>query len=349
MADRKTALILGGGAPNATLMAGALSAFLEEGVHFDIISTSGAGALIGLLYLAPKGITAKEALEFTKNYGVHDLIYAFFPVNYKVFQKSWPFDEPRDAVQEWLKYNPFYSANPTNSAQRLFSDWILFAINALMPTDTNFWSKGLCENVPFIEDVIDFDRLPHVEPEFYINAYNINARKMENFSKHQITANHFRAALALPFIYPPVELNGNFYFEGAAHDALNYKNLLNEDGDETRKRTDIGTIVVFDVLGNENLIRVPNNLWDAYIISIITPLVELARDDTKIFKAEHLHKYPGLKLLEVGFYDDLKERAEEVFAHALEWSYHNLSQLFDLGYAAGKKFCNDHRADLVFE
>ena len=47
----KTALVLGGGAPNATLMSGALVAFAAAGVHFDVISTAGAGALIGLLYV----------------------------------------------------------------------------------------------------------------------------------------------------------------------------------------------------------------------------------------------------------------------------------------------------------
>lgn len=52
MADTQTALIIGGGAPNATLMSGALSAFHEAGVEFDVVSTAGAGALIGLLYLA---------------------------------------------------------------------------------------------------------------------------------------------------------------------------------------------------------------------------------------------------------------------------------------------------------
>jgi len=41
----RTALVLGGGAPNSALMAGALAAFQEEGVTFDVVSTSGAGGL----------------------------------------------------------------------------------------------------------------------------------------------------------------------------------------------------------------------------------------------------------------------------------------------------------------
>ena len=49
------ALVLGGGAPNLTLMAGAVAALDDAGVKFDVVSTSGAGMLIGLLYAAPKG------------------------------------------------------------------------------------------------------------------------------------------------------------------------------------------------------------------------------------------------------------------------------------------------------
>ncbi len=343
----KTALVLGGGAPNATLMAGALLAFLDHKVQFDIISTSGAGALIGLLYLVPRGKSPAEALKATPNYGISDLLYNGFPVNYKVFQKSWPFSNYDTLVQSWLKYNPFYSANPKNPYQRLMNDWLLLMASLWKPTDLTYWSKGLCANVPFIEQVIDFEALRNVREEFYINAYNIRTREMECFDKSEITAAHFRAAMAYPFIYPPVEINGDFYIEGATKDCLNFKNLLNSK-DASGKlvpRNDIKTIVVFDVLGAEQLIHVPNDLWDAYNISIITPLVEIAMDDIKIFEAEHLRKYPGLDLFKVDFYGDLQEEADRVFAHALDWSFDNLQKLFELGYQAGERFCQRYWKD----
>ena len=81
----KTALVLGGGAPNSALMAGALAAFEERGVRFDVVSTSGAGALVGLLWLAPKGASPGAALRNWVNAYVDDTIYGLFPVNYKVF------------------------------------------------------------------------------------------------------------------------------------------------------------------------------------------------------------------------------------------------------------------------
>ena len=46
-----TALILGGGAPNLTLMSGALAAFTEQRARFDVIGASGAGMLVGYGHL----------------------------------------------------------------------------------------------------------------------------------------------------------------------------------------------------------------------------------------------------------------------------------------------------------
>ncbi|SUX54805.1 patatin-like phospholipase family protein [Chromobacterium vaccinii] len=107
------ALVLGGGAPNATLMAGALVALTEAGVKFDIISASGAGAIVGLLYAAPRQGDALAALSRLADMGVSDRIYSLFPVNYKVFNKPGPL---ADAWRSLLSNNPFcrrYSSRPT--------------------------------------------------------------------------------------------------------------------------------------------------------------------------------------------------------------------------------------------
>ena len=91
------ALVLGGGAPTLTMMAGALAAFDEAGIEFDVISTSGAGMLVGLLYAAPAGGDRRAALHATVEMGVHDAIYRLFPVNYKVFHK------PGALAEQWFK------------------------------------------------------------------------------------------------------------------------------------------------------------------------------------------------------------------------------------------------------
>ena len=81
-------------------------------------------------------------------------------------------------------------------------------------------SLGLCDHAPWIDEVVDFDKLKQFKGEFYMNAYCIDDGKMDIFDKHEITADHFRAALAFPLIYPPFKLNGKTYIEGSAIDTL---------------------------------------------------------------------------------------------------------------------------------
>ena len=88
---RKQILVLGGGAPNITLMSGALLALHDYGLTFDAISMSGAGAVVGLCYLAPKGLTPEEALRNTMNFGVSDAIYSLLPDQLQDFLQGRPF------------------------------------------------------------------------------------------------------------------------------------------------------------------------------------------------------------------------------------------------------------------
>jgi NTE family protein len=328
----KTALVLGGGAPNATLMSGALVAFAEAGVEFDVISTAGAGALIGLLYAAPAGGDPIAALKKTTGMGVADAIYDHFPVNYKVFQKS---GYAADLYRQMLAANPFarglVAEHGDSAVGRLFSDWLQLMQAVACPSDLNPRSLGLCANVPFLEATVDFAALRQIKPAFYINAYNISDRCMENFAKEAITADHCRAALAFPFLYPPYPLTDpktgeeKYYYEGAAHDCLNYKALIDNEPDVKR-------IVVFDVLGADELMRKPRDLYDAWLLSIIVPLIEVARDDTKIFEAVH-NRNGERQLFKVPF--DVPTAHEP---EALDWSRSNLETLFDLGYRSAKDY-----------
>lgn len=334
---KSTALILGGRAPNSTLMAGALAAFIEEKVQFDVISTSGAGALIGLFYTAPRDASPLEALKNTVNFSISDFIYDMLPVNYKVFNKP---GQAADLYRNMVYANPFLteilSEPPQNDFERLYKDMFSLLINTLCPSDLNYSSKGLCANVPFVEKVVDFEKLKTIKQDFYINAYNINKMEMENFSKKEITPDHFHASFAFPFIYPPYEMNGNYYFEGASVDALNYKSLVNN-------HPEVDTIVVFDILGTEKLIRQPKNIYDAWVLSIIVPLVEIARDDTKIFELKYNTGKNKRKLLKIPF-----NIPESQWPYALDWSYSNLKTLYDSGYESGKEFIKKHRNDLNF-
>lgn len=330
-----TALILSGGAPNSTLMAGALVALEEEGVKFDVVSTSGAGALIGLFYVSPKDSTPTEALKESVNFSVIDFIYNLFPVNYKVFNKP---GNLADLYRTAISMNPFFNKitnfQPENQFQRLYKDLTMLLLASFSPSDLTHLSKGLCASVPFVESVVDFDNLKNIDGEFYINAYNIDDMEMENFSKAIITPDHFRASFAFPFLYPPYELNGKHYFEGASVDALNYKALVNN-------HPEVDTIVIFDILGTDKIIRQPKNLYDAWVLSIMVPLVEIAKDDTKIFELKYNSGKNKRKLLKVKF-----EIPDSQWSEVLDWSQSNMETLYDIGYSSGKDFVKKHKKDL---
>src|SRR5262245_5495575 len=93
-------VVLSGGAPNGALTAGTLAAIYRGGKTFSTLYTSGAGALIGMLFKAPRGndpsgnpLPPDKALEQLLQFGVEDSIYRMFPVGYKTFFKSGPFTQ----------------------------------------------------------------------------------------------------------------------------------------------------------------------------------------------------------------------------------------------------------------
>lgn len=325
----KTALILGGGAPNATLMSGALVAFIERGIEFDVVSAAGAGALIGLLYLAPKDASPREALQRSVAMGVADPIYQRFPVNYKVFNK------PGAAADLWRRWTLPWLAQAEalagdDRAGQLASDTAWLASATACPSDLGPDSLGLCAPPPFLDRLIDFERLRGVGPSFYINAWNISRREIAIWGKERITAEHCKAALAFPFIYPPYEVDGDLHYEGAIRDCLNYESLL-------RAEPEVDTIVIFDILGLDRLIRPPRDLYDAWVMSIIAPLVAVAKDDTTIFDLKYNQGPHRRQLLKIGFEID-----DAQLPNVLDWSRSNLEYLYGVGYRAGQAFCDAH-------
>ncbi len=340
-----TALLLGGGAPTLTLQSGALAALDEKGVEFTAVSTAGAGMVIGLLYAAPKGMTRQEALKNTVNMGVADEIYDAFPVNYKVFFKP---GQLAGLYRSFLAMLPPMPA-AKNQADRLFGDWMALAGATLSPTDLGPNSLGLCAPAPWIDHVVDFAKLQDYEGEFYINAYNVTDHQMEIFCKEDITPDHFRAALAFPFIYPPYKLNGKYYIEGSAIDTLCFKGLLKYREKmllEEMQRAVGGAVpvlaplkhlIVFDVLSSDKIIRTPRTLYEAWIQSIMIPLVEIAKDDIKLFDLQHRKSW-GVELLRIQF-----DIPDDHWPYALDWSYSNLKTLYDVGYDAGLRFHEKHK------
>jgi predicted acylesterase/phospholipase RssA len=265
---RKTALFLGGGAPNFTLMSGALLALHQKGIRFDIVSMAGAGAVVGLMYLAPKTMTPEEALENTVNFAISDEIYSMFPVNYKAFSKWGP---SADAFNKYWFSLPAVQAAAhqygKTSAQKLRDDWLLMLGSMLCPTDLNYASKGLSEHPHFIDNLIDFEILPDLKQQIELNAFRLSDRTVVDFTNHEITPDHLRAALSFPFIYAPYKIGDEYYYEGAAFQCINPTRVSPEEIDH---------FVVLQPMSSHQ-IQPPRNLWDAYSQSVMMPVAALAQ------------------------------------------------------------------------
>ena len=338
-----TALLLGGGAPTLTLEAGALAALHDNEVRFDVISTAGAGMLVGLLFVAPKGTSPRQALENTREMGVHDTIYDAFPVNFKVFHKPGALAH---RYRLWLHSLPRLVPGQ-DLGTRLFADWMSLWFATLCPSDLSMNSLGLCDHAPWIDEVVDFEQLKKFPGEFYMNAYCLEEQRMDIFDKYEITPDHFRAALAFPFIYPPFKLNGKTYIEGSAIDTLCFHGVLDYYARRVEKKErlePLDHIIIFDVLSSQNIIREPRTLYEAWVQSIMVPLVEIAKDDVELFKYRHKDKWADRWgkdgeefLLQVQF-----DIPEDHWPYVLDWSYSNLSKLYDIGYEAGLKFYEEH-------
>jgi predicted acylesterase/phospholipase RssA len=326
------ALVIGGGAPNATFMAGVLHSFLEQKVEFDLISASGAGALVALTALAPKGLPAPEALENLTNAGVHDLIYNFFPVNYKVFQKP---GTGADLFRTFISGSPFgrWIANQSGKSdfECFISDLIQFGWAAATPTPFDWMMRnGLCAPEPWITDLVDFDAVKTLKHRLEIVAYDVEKARLAWFHNGDITPETFRAALAFPFLYPTYNHGDNWYIEGATVSDVPYEGLFNN--------RNIDTVVVLDVLGWRHLIRKPATLWDAFTQLIVDPITANAQGRFNAFmlkneirKLKADPEEPPLNIYKV--HADEAARVPD----ALTWRRSNLKEMFRLGQDAGLK------------
>jgi predicted acylesterase/phospholipase RssA len=176
-------IVLSGTAPAMTLMSGAMLAFAKHNVTFDVISTTGVGALIGMLYLAPKnGKTPEEALRELPNLFVSDWLYRLVPMNFKVFHKYGPFAERFYQLRKSLPKFPLAPDDP-NPVKRFMNDWMELWATALTPRSYQSSTKGLMSHVPLIDDLVEFPKLKAMQPQtrFYVNAFSLYSKRLRFF------------------------------------------------------------------------------------------------------------------------------------------------------------------------
>jgi predicted acylesterase/phospholipase RssA len=324
-----------GGAPTIHLAAGALCAFHEQGVQFEVVATAGAGALPGLLYVAPRNGDPEEALRRVVNLNVHDALYYMIPSNFKVFHKYGPFSQ-----WFWQLGQTFHRPLPAdrfrNAATRLYNDWVDLVTAAITPTTLNYRSRSVLTRIKVINDLVDWNALRSYPGEFFLNAFSFKDRRLEQFDKNKLSPEAFYAALAMPWLYAPTEYRGVYYTEGASHDPAGLLALYGDAGPRTDK---VDAVIVLDTIGPD-LWTDPESVYEALQLTIMDPIVTLSESLSALVAMEEYKLNRGQarlpKIYRLPF-----DVANWDRGRLLEWSYENALALWEAGHRSALEFIAD--------
>lgn len=341
---QRLGVIVSGGAPTLHLAAGALCGFQKRGLSFQAVAAAGAGALPGLLYIAPArrpdNPTADPAvaLRGVVNMNIHDAIYDLIPNNFKVFFKYGPFSEPFYRLSQFIKrvvpvpesYGPDY--------QRLVHDWIDFATAAVAPTTLTYRSPSVLTRVQVINELVDWDALRRSPRDFFLNTFNMETQTLQAFTKFTLTTDGFYAALAMPWLYPPTPAGpgGPLYTEGASHDPSGIETML-QDGPPPMANLD--AVLVLDTIPPDLWVD-PQSVYEALELAIMDPIVTLTENVAALYSLQDMvfnEAAPSIpKLYRLPFQFPRWEGGK-----LLAWSHSTAITLWQAGYDAAEKFCAD--------
>ncbi len=164
---------------------------------------------------AMRGLYTAGVLDvFMENNIKADIIYgvsagALFGLNYKSRQ-----------IGRALRYNLKYAHE--KNYMGLYS---LF-------TTGNIMNKDFCFNKLVYElDKLDFDTYKNTPVDFYAVVTNLQTGGPEyiKIDDAQKDMEYFRASGSMPFVSKPVEINGNYYLDGAISDAVPFKKALEDN------------------------------------------------------------------------------------------------------------------------
>jgi NTE family protein len=200
------ALLLQGGGALGAYQAGVYEALAEAGLHPDWIASISIGAINGALIAG----NAPEART--------DKLRAFWE---QVTAKQWfdwserLFPPKGDAARQWLNQ---MSANlalvggaPGFFAPRFPVPWLH---PPGTPEATSAYDTSSLKAT--LERLVDFDRINANRMRFSVGAVNVRTGNLVYFdtTTHTIGPEHIMASAALPPGFPPVEIEGEHYWDG---------------------------------------------------------------------------------------------------------------------------------------
>ncbi len=322
------ALILGGGGPLGALEVGALIAFEENDIHFNLIAGNSIGSIIAAVYTSKASKQERiETLEaFWKYAGINDTVYSIFPINFVAYNKNhqatnvfWDY-WARQTMQAFPALT-----HPQTDLERLARDCFFFWGQTLAFMDLNPTSAGLSRISSLLDLFVDLDQVRASPEEVYINVLNLTKKKVENIHENDLQIDHILAGASLPFLFVPKKINGDTYAEAAYFDVLNFKAMLI---DECKDGEAFDYIVPINILQKEFFMREGQNLWDTWILSMFFPLATIAEDDMRLFELEY-NRDNRFTICRMDYQID-----DARVPQLLDWSYSNQQYLRNAGYQA---------------
>jgi predicted acylesterase/phospholipase RssA len=336
----KLGIVVSGGAPTIHLAAGALCAFSEKGIDFEVIACAGAGALPALLFAAPKGRTREDALKRVVNINVHDAIYHLLPNNYKVFHKYGPFSQFFWQVGQTFHTDLKTDERYGNAPQRLYNDLVDLITTAVTPTTLRYRSQSMLTRVEVINDLVDWDALRRWEKKFYLNAFSLTDRTLRLFDQDDVTPQAFYAALAMPWLYPPAEVAGVAFTEGASHDPSGLEAVMRNGSPALGPMRGLDGIIIVDTIGPDFWVD-PESTLESLALNIMDPMSALTENVVSLYAVQE-HVFNAIadrtmpKIYRLPFTIPSWEAGK-----LWDWSYSNALALWDAGHDSAMTFCNE--------
>ncbi len=191
-------LVMQGGGALGAYEVGALTRIYQEGYEPEIITGTSIGALNAAVIAAPKLGDPMETLHALWNHLGHSPGFVWHS-SQKLLRAS--LGHPR-----FFKLHPPSFMGPSRPS--------IYDITPALET---------------MEKFIDFERLNAPEtPRVVITATNVATGQIERFSNRDtnLTAMHIMASGSLPPGFPPIELNGKYYWDGGLYDNTPVRSLL---------------------------------------------------------------------------------------------------------------------------
>jgi len=350
---RKKALALSGGGPAVGIEIGALKAFEEKGIDFDIFSCACVGSWIGCLYNSlspgPDKMKKVEDFFFDKIF-IPDDIYESFPICYKVFRVNYFEDMKKYAeklfnpdtyqnlflLDRIMQYFQQMQSNPPKTGDEInyyISEGL--ALNPMVRLMSEIIYKvkksgiaGLVNSTDFVEANINMENLFKSEKLVYLNAYNMTKAKLERFinrKEHKeyapISADALMAGSSV-LEYTENRTIGSApdkYCEGAVINTVELDTLLEHD--HKRELDEIWVVKIADY----QEVKPPKNLIEAALTAVMLPFDTISDDDIEIF-SHHLTQISDrekTRLIKINM---------NYGAVNYHWNHSNLKESIETGY-----------------